>query len=152
LICVVSAVSRDVISPVLTVKEGGRQRGQMRKHGRAQIGDHALADDGHKVVTRRACGRQHARDRDHHGEILIDQPDALGREAEIDHASHRERHNQRGGRRDQQCHQGGASLDAIAHDVGDQRQQRAHPQPARRLHGRRGRRRFLPFAHIVHQA
>ena len=110
LICVVSAVSREMISPVLAaVEERGRQRGQVREHGRAQIGDDALADDGDEVVARRARQREHGRDRDHHGEILVDQPDALGREAEIDHAAHRERHRQRGGGGDQQRDQRGAT-------------------------------------------
>ena len=54
LICVVSAVSREMISPVRAVsKKPGDSSRQMREHVRAQIGDDALADRGDEVVARR---------------------------------------------------------------------------------------------------
>ena len=64
LICVVSAVSREITSPVLgLVEEGGRQRGHVREHVAAQIGDDALAKRGDEVVAERACQREHRRRR-----------------------------------------------------------------------------------------
>ena len=101
LIWVVSAVSREMISPVLAAsKKAGDSVGEMREHGGAQVGDHALAEHGDEVVAQRARDREHRHHRDHDGEILVDQPDALGREAEVDHAAHRDRHRERGERRD----------------------------------------------------
>ena len=96
LICVVSAVSREMISPVLArVEEGGRQHGQVREHGGAQVGDDALAERGDEVVARaRSPARAPPRPRSSRRNT-VDQPDALGREAEIDHAADRERHDQR---------------------------------------------------------
>jgi hypothetical protein len=122
----------------------------------AQIRHHAFADDRDQVVARGARHCEHGRHRDHHGEILIDQPDALGREALIDHAAHRERHHQRGGSRDQQRDQRGRDLHAVAHDVGEQGQQRAHAQAARRwcirwsCHHQRYCGGLRPAAGIVH--
>ncbi len=49
----------------------------MREHGGTQIGDHALAEQRDEVVAQRARRREHRRDEDHHGEILVDQSDAL---------------------------------------------------------------------------
>ena len=67
----------------------------MREHGGAQVGDDALADDGDKIEAQRARDREHGGDRDHHGEILVDQSDPFGRKAEVDHAAHRERNRER---------------------------------------------------------
>ena len=62
LICVVSAVSREISSPVLAVvEEGGRQRGEMAEHLAAQIGDDALAERGHEIEARGARQREHRR-------------------------------------------------------------------------------------------
>ena len=45
LICVVSAVSRDITSPVrASSKKAARQPGEMREHIAAQIGDEAFAE------------------------------------------------------------------------------------------------------------
>ena len=103
LICVVSAVSREVSSPVLAVsKNGADSASRWREHRRAEVRDDALAERGHEVVARGAGEREHGHHRDHHAEILVDQPDALGGEAEVDHPAHRDRHHQRGDRGDQQ--------------------------------------------------
>ncbi len=103
LIWVVSAVSRDISSPIFAVSKKAADSCVMRSNtARAQIGDHALAERGDEVVAQRAGAGEHGHDRDHHREILVDQPDPLGREAEIDHAPHRDRHRQRRQRRDQE--------------------------------------------------
>ena len=59
------------------VEEGGRQRGQVVEHVAAQVGDDALAERDDEVVAHRARHREHAGDRDHHGEIAVDQVQAL---------------------------------------------------------------------------
>ena len=93
LIWVVSAVSRDSSSPLCdAVEERGRQRGEMTEHLGAQIGDDALAERGDEVVAHGAGDGEHRRHGDHHQEIAVDQLDAFRREAEIDHAPHRDRH------------------------------------------------------------
>ena len=99
LIWVVSAVRRDNNSPVLAwSKNATESRGEMAEHFAAQVGHDALAERGHKVVARGACQREQASDRDHDGEIAVDEVEALVREAEIDHAADRKRHRQRGER------------------------------------------------------
>ena len=81
LIWVVSAVSREISSPVLArVEEGGRKRGEMGEHVGAQVGDDALAERGDEVEARRAREREHGHDRDHHGEIAVDQARCARRE------------------------------------------------------------------------
>jgi hypothetical protein len=76
------------------VEEIRRQLRDVLEHRAAQIGDHALAQRGHEIETRRAGAREGGHDRDHHREILVDQFDPFGREAEVDHAPHRDRHRQ----------------------------------------------------------
>ena len=62
LICVVSAVSRETISPVCAVsKKAGRQRRQMARNLAAQIGDDALAERGDEIEAQRARHREHRR-------------------------------------------------------------------------------------------
>ena len=107
------------------IEEGRRQRDQMREHVAPEIGDDALADRHDEVVARRAGRGEHRDDRDHDAEIAVDQRDAFGAEAEIDHAPDRDRHHQRGDRGDRQRDEGEHRAAAIARDVGRQRQQRA---------------------------
>ena len=67
LICVVSAVSREIsLAGLGGVEERRRQRGEMREHVAAQIGDDALAERGDEVVAQRAGEREHGHHRDHH--------------------------------------------------------------------------------------
>ena len=74
LICVVSAVSRETISPVRAVSKKRRiEPGEMREHGGAQIGDDALAERHHEVVAQRARQREDGHDDDQHAEIGVDQ-------------------------------------------------------------------------------
>ena len=92
LICVVSAVSREITSPVLaSSKKAARQRGHVRENVAAQIGDDALAERGDEVVAKRACQREHAADADHDQEVAVDQRETARSEAEIDHAAHSDR-------------------------------------------------------------
>ncbi len=102
LIWVVSAVSRDTSSPLRAEsKKAGESDSRWPKTSRLQIGNDALADRHHQVVARGTGQREHGDDRDHHREVAVDQRDAFRRQAEIDHAPHRDRHQQRG--RAQQC-------------------------------------------------
>ena len=107
LICVVSAVSREISSPrARGIEERRRQRHQVREHVAPEIGDDALADRHHQVVARGAGQREHRDHRDHHAEIAVDQRDAFRREAEVDHPPHRDRHHQRRDRGDRQRDRG----------------------------------------------
>ena len=92
----------------------------MAEHVAAQIGDDALAERGHEVVARGARQREHRHDRDHDGEIAVDQARALAREAEIDHAADRDRHRQRGERRDDERaeRRGRPASDSARHRAG----------------------------------
>ena len=101
----------------------------MAEHFAAQVGHDALAERGHKVVARGACQREQASDRDHHGEIAVDEVEALVREAEIDHAADRERHRQRGERGGHQRDDGGDRAAAVAADIGEQQDQRPELGP-----------------------
>jgi diguanylate cyclase (GGDEF)-like protein len=63
-------------------------------------------------------------DADHEAEIAVDEVDAFGREAVVDHAAHRERDGQGRHRRDDEGHQRHGNLPAIAQRIGKQRLQR----------------------------
>ena len=106
------------------IEECGRQRDQMREHVAPDIGDDALADRHHEVVARRACRSQHRDNGDHDAEIAVDQGDAFGAEAEIDHAPDRDRHDQRGDRGNRQRDEGKHRASAVAGDIGRQCQER----------------------------
>src|ERR1700728_2714679 len=88
LTCVVSAVSREITSPVLASS-------QMRDHVAPQVADDSFAERRDEVIAKRARQREHRRDADHDEEITVDQRQAARREAEVDHAPHRDRHDQR---------------------------------------------------------
>ena len=88
------------------VEERGRQRGDMREHVAAQIGDDALAERGDEVVAKRARQREHRADADHDQEIAVDQRETSRRETEIDHAANGDRHDQRRQRGNDQGRQG----------------------------------------------
>ena len=124
LIWVVSAVSREVsLAGLGGVEERRRQPRQMREHVAAQIGDDALAQCGDEVVAQRARGREHRHHADHHREIAVDQHGRLLGKAEIDHAAHGDRHDQRGRRGDDQRGERGDGAALVAADIG----QRAGP-------------------------
>jgi hypothetical protein len=71
----------------------------MRKHVASQIGDDSLPERVDEVDAGRTGKGEHRHDCDHQTEITVDQADAVGGEAEIDHASHRNRHDKGGQRR-----------------------------------------------------
>ena len=103
LIWVVSAVSREIISPVCAlVEERRRQRGQMREHLAAQIGDDPLAERRDEIEAQRAGDREHGDHARSSRRNSCRSAPRLGGEAEIDHAPHGERHRQRRQRRDDQ--------------------------------------------------
>ena len=63
LIWVVSAVSRDIISPVCALsKNDADSAREMREHVVAQIRDDALAERGDKIEPQRTREREHGRD------------------------------------------------------------------------------------------
>ena len=105
LICVVSAVSRVMTSPVWAVsKKAGDSSVRCANTDARKVGDDTLADDRDEVVARGARDGEHAGHQDHHGEISIDQPDAFRRETEVDHPAYRKRNDQR-------CHRGDEERD-----------------------------------------
>ena len=111
---------RQQLAALRSVEERGRQRGEMAEHLGAQVGDDALAERGDEVVAHGAGDGEHRRHRDHHREIAVDQLDAFRREAEVDHAPHRDRHDQRRERRDHQRDEGGNDAAAIAQHIGQE--------------------------------
>ena len=115
---------RDQFAAARRIEERRRQRDQMREHVAPQIGDDALADGHHQIEPRRTGACQHRDHRDHHGKVAVDHGDAFGREPEVDHAAHRDRHDQRGQRRDGQRDEGEKGAAAVARHIGRQRQQR----------------------------
>ena len=104
----------------------------------AQIRNYAFAKSSHEIETRRTGEREHRDDRNHDGEIAVDEIDAFPRETEIDHAAHSDRHDERRDSCREQGDQRGARLPVIAADIGQQRQQRPQFARARRLRNRRG--------------
>jgi len=97
----------------------------MREHVAPQVGDDTLADGHHQVEPCRTGKGKHCHHCDHHGKIAVDHGDALGREPEVDHAAHRDRHDQRGHRRDGKRDESEKGAAAVARHIGRQRQQRA---------------------------
>ncbi|MGY4353669.1 hypothetical protein ACVW0J_000162 [Bradyrhizobium sp. i1.7.7] len=96
----------------------------MREDVAPQVGDDALADRHHEVVSRGAGKREHGDHRDHHREVAVDQRDAFRRQAEIDHPPHSDGHQQRGQRRDRERDEGERRAAAIARHIGRECQQR----------------------------
>ena len=123
---------RDHLAGSCFVEESGRQRGYMGEHVAAQIGDDALAKRGDEVVAERARQRQHPADADHDQEIIVDQRQAARGKAEIDHPPHRDRHDERSQRCENQGSERSDNPPAVAFDVRQQRSQRAQIGPARR--------------------
>ena len=125
LICVVSAVSREIdLAGLGLVEKHGRQRGEMRKDVAAQIGDDALAERGDEEVARGAGEGEHGRDPDHDQKIAVDQREPARGEAEIDHPPYRDRHDQRRQRGQHQGAERGKSAAAVTIDVRQQRGER----------------------------
>ena len=127
---------RDHLAGLGLVEKVGGERGEMGEHVAAQIGDDTLAERGDQEVARRARQRQQRRDGDHHQKVAVDQLDAARGEAEVDHAPHRDRHDQRGQRRHDQRAERGERPAAVAVDVGQKRGER--PQIGLALFGRLG--------------
>ena len=121
------------------VEERRREDGDAVEHRVAQIGDDALADAGHEVVAHGAREREHGHHRDHDAEIFVDQTGAVGVEAVVDHAANRDRHREGRQRGDEKGGQRGDYPGAVAHDEGDQPDERLEAARTRAL-GRRRRR------------
>ena len=136
LIWVVSAVSRDIISPVCErSKKAGDKAREMAEHLGAQIRDNPFAERGDEIEPKRARHREHEHDRDHHREIFVDQPAFAGK-AEIDHAAHRDRHGKRCKCRQNQRAEGRQRPQAIAQDIGQQQSRAASAVPCRPVRAR----------------
>ncbi len=69
----------------------------MGEEVRAKVRDHPLAERHDEVVARPGREREHGDDAEHGEEIDADEAGVGIGEAEIDHAPHRERYDQRGG-------------------------------------------------------
>ena len=105
----------------------------------AQIGDNAFAERRDEVVAKRACGRQHRGNADHDQKIAVDEGDALGRKAEVDHAPNGDRHDQRRQRGNNQGAERRQCAPAVAPDIGEKRSKRPQIHPALGRGGARGR-------------
>mgnify|MGYP003694196947 CR=1 FL=1 len=78
LICVVSAVSREIsLAGLGRIEVGGRERDQMAEHALAQVGHDPLAQRGDEIKARRARQSEHGHDADQDGEIAVDQARTL---------------------------------------------------------------------------
>ena len=101
LICVVSAVSREAISPErLRSKKSMPSAGEMAEDIGAQVGDDPLAKPGDEIEAQ-AGGQPPARATTpiSADEIAVDRAGIVGVEAMVDHAAHGQRHGQRRERR-----------------------------------------------------
>ena len=107
------------------VVEARRQFREMGDDGGPHIGNDTLAKRHDEVIARGTGAGEEARDRDHRAEIQIDDPALIGREAEIDDAAERERHDQgcRGG--DHQRQQGKCDPPFVAQGERREREQGA---------------------------
>ena len=111
LICVVSAESREISSPVIAcVEERRRQAGDVIEHRDAQIGDDPLADASSRGRSASRWRRRAPPRREHDGEILVDQPDRSAEKPKsitlrtaTGTASVRQRRNQQRCRRRARC-------------------------------------------------
>ena len=120
----------------------------MREHVAAQIGDDTFAERHHQEVTHGAGEREQRGNADHHQKVAVDQRQPAVTEAEIDHTAHRDRHDERGQRRQNQGAKRGNRPPAVPFNVGQQRSQRTQldlglfGRGFRRRHGvqRRGHR------------
>ena len=98
--CVVSAERREAMSPVFSrVEEARIEPGQMGEEIGAKVGDHPLAERHHQIVSRAGRQREHGDDADHGQKISSDEAGVGVREAEVDHAPNRDRHDERRSRK-----------------------------------------------------
>ncbi len=99
------------------IEKGRRQRRHMGEHVAAQIGDDALTKRGDEVVAGGAREREHRRNADHDQEIVVDEMEAMSGKAEVDHAPHRNRNDQRRQCRQDQRHKRRQRPPAVALNV-----------------------------------
>ncbi len=119
LIWVVSAVRRETSSPVLASSKKALDSEVMCAGRRRAVGDNAFAERRDEVVAKGACGRrQHRGNADHDQKIAVDEGDALGRKAEVDHSPNGDRHDQRRQRGNNQGAKRRQCAPAVAPDIG----------------------------------
>ncbi len=97
----------------------------MLEHVAADVGDHPLAEPVDAIEPRGAGEREHEADADQGDEIFVDETGIDAGEAEIDHASHGERHGERGGGRDEESEQRRAEHSPVTQEIRPERNQRA---------------------------
>ncbi len=78
------------------LEERRPQVGDVAEDVAAQIGDDALAEPVDVIEARGAGDRQHEADDDQHREVAVDEHAVVGAEAEVDHAPHGHRNDERG--------------------------------------------------------
>ena len=125
LICVVSAVSRETMSPERAVsKKAGESVQEMREEVGAKIGDDPLAERDDQVVAAGAGEREDAGEHDQRHKAAVDEGGVAAGEADVDHRADRKRHGKRGegGRDERRQREEGAP--AVAADVGRERRER----------------------------
>ena len=99
---------------------------QMLEQVGPQVGDDPLAERHDQVIPAGRRKGQHGHHRRHGAEIGVDQPGLVGREAEIDHATHGFGHRQRRGRGQRERRDGGGDAALVAPNVGKQRHESPH--------------------------
>ena len=104
----------------------------------AQIGDDALAERHHEIVTRARGEREHRDDADHRDEVITDVPGVGLGETVVDHPPDRDRHRQGRRRCDDQRGDPGDDLAAVLPRVGQEGTQGVQRSARRRLWRRGG--------------
>ena len=78
------------------LEEGRTEIGDVAEDVAAQVGDDALAKPVDVVEARGAGDRQDEADDDQHREVAVDEHAVVGAKAEVDHAPHGHRNDERG--------------------------------------------------------
>ena len=93
------------VAGLLAIEEARVEPGQMGEEIGPKVGDHALAQRHHQVVSRAGREREHRDDADHGQKISADETGVVGGKSKVDHSPNGDRHNERraggDGQRDQ---------------------------------------------------
>ena len=121
LICVVSAVRRDTISPECGgIEKVDAEAGDVCKNISSNISNDPLAQPDNKIITAGARYRQNDGDDDEHGKVAVDELCIAAGEPEIDHAPDCDWQGQGGCGSQDQKEQGRNQPAAIAKQVREQ--------------------------------
>ena len=99
----VGGQARQHLAGARDLEEGRVHADHARVHGRAQVGDDALAEPGDEVEAQRGKHAEHCGGRQEREEIAVDGVGAAGRHALVDQVAQRHRQREHRGRGHQQC-------------------------------------------------